>query len=420
MQWSRYWAPGLFGILVFWAFSAPLGAATAQAHEPPRTGEQTIRLGASLPLSGRFSQNGRYLRDGYTFAVEVINRRGGIAVGEQSMQFELVYADDTSEASRAAAIIEGMVSERKIQFLLGTYSTQLAQALEPIAERHQVPMIEAGAAGSSLFERGYRHLFGLLTTTDHYMDDLFTIAEREAAPKLGKKVEDISVGLAVHDDRFGQDIRKEVLSEVSKHNMRLVIDDRLPRDPTDMSMTLDRVRLLEPDVMVISGHERAAVAALGHLHQRGVSIPMLALTHCRPANIVERNLQGSEGVFCPMQWHPKVPYRDEVFGSAQDYADKFEERFGYAPPYLAAQASAAVLVYAKAIDQCDSTAPAIVRKTLADLETQTFYGPIDFDKAGRNSAKPMLLMQVIDGEYVMIAPGKYGGAKPVIRRHRDR
>lgn len=412
MQWSRYWTAGALGIAAFCALVAGL-CGTSRA-EQPQPKQQVIRLGASLPLSGRFSQSGVYLRDGYTFAVEVINGKGGVTVGDSTAKFELVYRDDTSEASRAAAIVERLISEKQVQFLLGTYSTQLAQALEPIAERHRIPMIEAGAAGSSLFERGYRHLFGLLTTTDHYMDDLFRIAQEEAAPKLGKKAEDISVGLAVHDDRFSQDIRKEVLSEVNKHNMRLVIDDRLPRDPTDMDMTLDRVRLLEPDVMVISGHERAAVAALAHLHQRGVTIPMLALTHCRPANIVERDLKGSEGVFCPMQWHPQVSYRDDVFGSARDYAEKFQKRFGYEPPYLAAQASAAVLVYAQALDRCDSTVAETVRKTLVDMETETFYGPVDFAEDGRNIAKPMLLMQVINGDYVMISPDRLGGAQPVI------
>ncbi|MFD0987409.1 amino acid ABC transporter substrate-binding protein [Methyloligella solikamskensis] len=385
------------------------------AADASHDNQQVIHIGAAISLSGTFATSGRYVRDGYEFAVETINARGGILVNGEHREIVLTYRDDRSEAGEATTIVENMVRQEGVRFLLGPYSTQLAQAVEPIAERYKLPMLEAGAAGSSLFERGYRYLFGVLTTTEHYMDDVFVVAAEKAAPKLGKPASEIRVGLAVRDDRFSRDLRDEVLSEIRKHDMRLVIDDRLPQDPTDMSMTLDRVKRLEPDIMVISGHEEAALAALDHLHRQRIAVPMLAVTHCHPANIIKAKPGFSEGVFCPMQWHPSVPYRDDVFGSAHDYAEKFSRRYGYPPPNQAAQASAAILVYLRAIEKCDSLDPDKVRETLAALETETFYGPIDFDDGGRNIAKPMLLMQVINGEYVMLAPNKFGRAEPVIQ-----
>ncbi|WP_069094279.1 amino acid ABC transporter substrate-binding protein [Methyloligella halotolerans] len=385
------------------------------AASPAAADESDIRLGAPISLTGPFSKSGRYVRDGYEFAVERINARGGILVDGRHHHIVLVYRDDQSEASHATTIVEDMLSRDRVQLLLGPYSTQLAQAVEPIAERYDVPMVEAGAAGSSLFKRGYRHLFGLLTTTDHYFDQLFNVASKEGAPALGKQATEMRVGLAVRDDRFSQDLRDEVLSEIRKHNMRLVIDDRLPPSPTDMSMTLDRVKRLEPDILVISGHEEAALAAIDHIHRQRIQVPMLAVTHCHSANINQVRPESSQGVFCPMQWHPEVPYRDDVFGSAKDYSSRFAKRYGYAPPNQAAQASAAVLIYLKAIQNCGSTDPVKVRKALADIRTETFYGPVDFDDTGRNTVKPMLLMQVIDGRYVMLAPNRGGRTKAVIQ-----
>lgn len=416
MRWCRLWTAGTLGILAFCALPVLSCGDSSQAAEPESSDQAVIRFGAALSLSGRFSRSGRYVRDGYEFAVHVINQRGGVMIGDTPHKIALKYLDDMSEASRASAIIESMVKDEGIQLLLGPYSTQLTQAVEPIAERYRIPMVEAGAAGSSLFERGYRHLFSVLTTTEHYMDDMFELANKKAAPKLGKRPEDMTVGLAVHDDRFSRDLREEVLSEVDKHNMRLVIDDRLPADPTDLSMTVDRMKLLEPDIMVISGHERAALAAIETIDRHRITIPMLAVTHCHPANLIQVRPEESEGVFCPMQWHPKVPYQDDIFGSAREYASKFHQRYGYPPPYQAAQASAAVVVYVRALEKCDSLDPAVVRDTLAELEIDTFYGPVDFDDRGRNTAKPLLLMQVIDGEYVMIAPRHLGKAEPRIVR----
>ena len=52
-----------------------------------------------------------------------------------------------------------------------------------------------------------------------------------------------------------------------------------------------------------------------------------------------------------------------------------------------------------------------MRDALAATEMQTFYGNIDFDDTGKNTAKPMVLYQVQDGEYKVVAPTKWASAK---------
>ena len=52
-----------------------------------------------------------------------------------------------------------------------------------------------------------------------------------------------------------------------------------------------------------------------------------------------------------------------------------------------------------------------VRDALAATEMQTFYGNIKFDQTGKNTAKPMVLYQVQDGKYKVVAPTKWASAK---------
>ena len=42
---------------------------------------------------------------------------------------------------------------------------------------------------------------------------------------------------------------------------------------------------------------------------------------------------------------------------------------------------------------------------------ETFYGPIDFGPAGNNVAKPMVLRQIQDGKYNVVAPSKFASHK---------
>jgi len=57
-----------------------------------------------------------------------------------------------------------------------------------------------------------------------------------------------------------------------------------------------------------------------------------------------------------------------------------------------------------------------VREALAATDLETFYGPVKFDDAGRNVAKPMVLSQVQGGDYVVVAPEKWAVGTPIIPR----
>jgi branched-chain amino acid transport system substrate-binding protein len=43
----------------------------------------------------------------------------------------------------------------------------------------------------------------------------------------------------------------------------------------------------------------------------------------------------------------------------------------------------------------------------------TFYGPIRFDATGKNVAKPMVLYQVREGDYKVVAPTRWAEVKLV-------
>ena len=104
--------------------------------------------------------------------------------------------------------------------------------------------------------------------------------------------------------------------------------------------------------------------------------------------------------------------------SATDFAALFEKVYGYEAPYQAAQSAAAVYVFADAFARAQSLDPEKVRDAIAATDLPTFYGPIKFDASGKNIAKPMILTQIVDGEYVVVYPEEWATGKPVIPRPR--
>ncbi len=367
---------------------------------------ESVVLGAAVSQSGKYSTNGQHTMNGYNMAAEMINDAGGIDIGGTMYTIEIKYYDDESTPARGAELAERLISQDGVQFLLGPYSSGLTKAIAPVTEKHGVPMVEANGASRSLFTNGYRNLFAVLSTSEQYLASSITLAA-ERAEADGRDPASVTIAMAFENDPFSQDIRAGVMEDAAKYGMTIVIDDKLPKDLSDMTPTLTKVRALKPDLLVVSGHSKGAVTAIRQINEQNVYVPMLAMTHCDSADIIGKFGEGAENTLCASQWAATLTYEDDLMGSAADFAANFEERYDYAPPYQAAESAAAVMVFADAFARAGTIDQAAVRDALAATELETFYGNIKFDETGKNIAKPMVLYQVQGGELKVVGPTQW-------------
>ena len=358
----------------------------------------TIILGAAVSLTGKYSTNGEHTQNGYNMAVQRINDMGGVTVGGKSYKFDIIYYDDESDSGRAAQLAERLIKQDGVQYMLGPYSSGLTKAMAPVTEENQIPMVEANGASRSLFTKGYKYLFAVLSAANQYLE----VAIDLAVEKNGGNP--VNIAMAFEQDAFSQDVRIGVVEAAERTGSTIIIDDKLPKELNDMAATLAKVKATKPDVLVVSGHSKGALTAIRQISEMKVDIPMLAMTHCDASKLAKQHGKNSEYALCAAQWHKTLSYSDSFFGDGQQFDKDFNDMFGYAPPYQAAESTAAVLVMADALTRAGSLDKDAVRDALAATDMSTFYGQIKFSEAGNNIAKPMLLRQLIDGKYYVVAP----------------
>jgi len=370
-----------------------------------------IILGAAVSLTGKYSSNGVHTQNGYNMAVERINSMGGVKVGGKTYKFDIIYYDDESNPKRAAQLAERLISQDGVEFMLGPYSSGLTKAMAPVTEKYGVPMVEANGASRSLFTKGYKYLFAVLSPANQYLE----VAIDLAVEKNGGKP--VKIAMAFEQDAFSQDVRLGIVDAAKRTGSEIIIDDKLPKELNDMAATLAKVKATKPDVLVVSGHSKGALTAIRQIAEMQVDVPMLAMTHCDASKLAKQHGKKSEYALCAAQWHKTLTYKDKFFGNGIKYDKDFNAEYGYAPPYQAAESSAALLVWKDAFERANSTDTEIVRDALAKTDMQTFYGNIKFGSGGQNTAKPMVLFQVIcDGdkcENKVVAPTKWASAKLV-------
>ncbi len=400
------------------AFAAGATAVALMSSAPAIAQDSdTIVLGAALSITGKYATAGNHTQKGYDLAVNRVNEMGGIDIGGKKYKIAVKYYDDESTPARGAQLAERLIVQDGIKLMLGPYSSGLTKAIAPVTERHNIPMVEGNGASRSLFTQGYKNLFAVLSTTNFYLSEAINLAAQQAE-KDGRDVRSIKVAMAMENDPFSQDVRLGLLDDILKYGMDIVIDDKLPPDLSDMSATLNKVRALRPDILLVSGHSKGAALVTRQLAEMRVKVPMLAITHCESAKVTDTEKFGNnaEGTLCAAQWAPSMSYKDKWFGTAGEYTATFEEEYGYVPPYQAAESTAAVLVFVDAIERAQSTDPEKVREALVTTDLNTFYGDIRFGSEGNNIAKPMILRQIQNGKYVPVAPSQFVDGEMVFPR----
>ena len=388
--------------------AAAVAVALATAPGQAKVEGDKIILGSAISLTGKYATNGIHAQNGYDLAVKKINEAGGVTVGGKSYELEIVYYDDESTPARGAQLAERLIRQDGVQFMLGPYSSGLTKAIAPVTEKSGIPMIEAEGASRSLFTQGYEYLFAVLSTSEQYLASAIDLAA-ELAEKSGKKPSDIEIAMAFENDPFSLDVRAGVVDDAAKYDMKIVIDDKLPRDLSDMAATLTKVKALKPDLLIVSGHSKGAATAVRQINEMKVEVPMVAMTHCEAADVVGKFGAGTNDILCSTQWAETLSYEDGMFGTAAEYDTLFKSEFPTykTVPYQSAQATAAVMVWKDALERANSFDIRKVRDAISATDMRTFYGPIKFSEAGNNIAKPMVLRQIQEGTYNVVVPSEW-------------
>ena len=110
-----------------------------------------ITIGAAVSLTGKYALNGANTKNGYDLAVRQVNDKGGITIGGKPYRLEIHYYDDESTPPRGTELVERLIQQDGVKYILGPYSSGLTKAIMPIIERHKAPMVEANGAARELF-----------------------------------------------------------------------------------------------------------------------------------------------------------------------------------------------------------------------------------------------------------------------------
>ena len=121
-----------------------------------------IKIGAAVSLTGKIAYEGRLVKDGYEVWADWVNNHGGINAGGKNYEVQMIYYDDESTPVRGAKLTEKLITQNKVDFLFGPFSSSITFATTAIGEKYGVITIAPEANATKVYERGYKLVFSVL------------------------------------------------------------------------------------------------------------------------------------------------------------------------------------------------------------------------------------------------------------------
>src|SRR5499433_1935766 len=137
---------------------------------------QTAKVGAVVPLTGRYAALGAQVRAGYEIGVEHTNAAGGVTVGGKKMPIELIILDDESDPTKTVARLETLATQGVVAYLGGAGS-DLHAAAASIGDKNRIPYLGIAFALNSIHKQGLRYLFSPFPKSPDLAKETFVLLD---------------------------------------------------------------------------------------------------------------------------------------------------------------------------------------------------------------------------------------------------
>ncbi len=364
-----------------------LAAVCAHAVEP-------VRIGVSIGLTGRYAPMGNMYAKGLQLWEKEMNSKGGL-LGRPLI---LAVYDDRSSTSEARRIYLEMLSQKRVDFVFGPYSSANSKAVADIAEQYRYPTLFPMASSNAVWAVGRNYAFGIMTLERHSVGTVFTFLARHGIQK---------VGMLVDESLFRMGAPNEGFKWARRLDLQIVLHEAW--NPASLLEQLRRARELEVEALLVWGYMEQAISTRQALEEIGWR-PRLFFSQASPAVPEYRRILGPSADYTvgTSIWEPDA---SKHYPGSKEFAEAFFRQYGIQPTYHAAIGFAAGEILAQAITRAGCLDRERVRDSLSTLDTVTLIGRYGVDSRGMQVRQRQLIIQWQNGEKKVLWPEPMSNGK---------
>jgi branched-chain amino acid transport system substrate-binding protein len=341
-----------------------------------------VPLAVIVPMSGIDAPIGRRMRNGYALAIEEANAAGGLRPG---VPFRLLEADENDTWGAAGNALVDLATRQGCYAVLGALDDQNSHVMTRVLLKINTPMVNTGGTDPTL--------------TEHMIPWLVRVRpdDRQAAYRLATRIVSTDrrerVAFFRANDRYARAGIGELADALRRLGHPVALEVRYGPDDRDFGRSVEALRQVKPDAIVMWGRPAPTGRALAALRAGGIDVPVYGSDRLVDPEFLAAAGAAAEGLLVET---PLDPTRTDPAWDA--FRARYRAKFGADPDHHAAYAYDGASMLVAAVRKAGLNRVRI-RAALYDMPTWTgVTGPVAFDITHNNVA-PGVLARVEGGVF---------------------
>jgi len=377
-----------------------LSIALALFGSPFNSSAQTVKVGAVVPLTGRYAALGGQVKTGYEIGVQHINAAGGVTVGGKNQQIELIMLDDESDPTKTVARMETLASQGVVAYLGGAGS-DLHAAASSIADKNKIPYLGIAFALNGIHKQGLRYLFSPFPKSPDLTNETFVFLD--AAIPAAQRPRKVALFLERTD--WGKEMGSLWESTAKNRGYQIVASGEYAPGSKDFSDLILKAKSAGAETVLALPSPPDGMTLVKQMKELDFNTKVNVFIRAADPPVWSQNL-GKDGdyVLLTPGWHfaaryPKVAELNEAH----------QKLFNRPADPLVGPAYACLQILADAVTRAKTLDRDKIRDAIAATKMMTVVGPVRFRADGTGEVK-IFFLQWLKGKQELVWPKEFATA----------
>jgi branched-chain amino acid transport system substrate-binding protein len=333
-----------------------------------------LKIGVVASMTGPASTTGKDIWQSAVIASEEINAQGGVYVKDlgKNIPVTVILGDDESTREGGQKAVTRLITEDKVDALVGGFSSAVVSAHESLVSEKGVPYIVTGASSPIITHRtdvDTSSIFHHCPTTDDYGRQTTLFASDVIRPAINERFgfsddRPLRLALLVQDSPYGKGVESAVLATIQKENLPVVIvaNETFKMGETDFRTVLTSIKAAGPDVVYPAAFLNEQIPMVIQARRDvGMNTIFLAVECNDDPDYYSGVGQYGEYSIMESRFSPYVIPPGALSADTAAFKDNFNKRWGGFPGMMGASTYEGVYIIKQAVENAGTRdKPAVI------------------------------------------------------------
>ena len=350
--------------------------------------EICVKIGSGAPKTGGIAHLGKDNENGTILAVQEINAKGGVKVGDKMAKFAIVGEDDAGDPKQGPVVAQKLV-DAKVVGVVGHLNSGVSIPANAVYAKAGLVQISPSSTNPDYTLKGNNTPKGSVSSYRVVATDA---QQGPALAKFMMKAGGKTVAILDDATQYGKGLADQVDKVFTADGGKVLARESATDKTTDFKAVLTKIKATNPDYIFWGGMDDTAASLVKQMRELGITSKLAAADGACTEKFIELSGAAGKGAICSEAGFPL-----SRMAKGAEFTANYEKAFaGQKVQIYSPFSYDGVYTLVEAIKIAQSVDPEAIAAAMPKVNFQGLIGPIAFDEKGDIKGGAITIYEISD------------------------